>query len=107
MRWQKWAVYQRSMLKDKFIYSVEDYIAQNLAREVGNQAVLAPSEWEAATWRSIAEGRAQGEQDEVRSTIAALYSALNRKCYDDLHVLLLPDENTVFTLPGYSTAVRP
>lgn len=105
MRWQKWAVYQRSMLKNKFDYSIEDYIAQNLASEIKNQAVKAPSEWEAATWRSIAEGRSQGEEDDIQSTVAAFYSALNRKCYDDLHVLLLPDENTVFTLPGYSTAV--
>ena len=105
MRWQKLAVYQRSMLKNKFDYSIEDYIAQSLAFEIKSQAVKAPSEWEAATWRSIAEGRLLCDQDDIHSTIDAFYSALNRKSFDDLHVLLLPDENTVFTLPGYSTAV--
>lgn len=105
LRWQKWAVYQRSMVKNKFDYSIEDFIAQSLAKEVNKQASMATSEWESTTWKSIEAGRRRGEEEDVESTIAAFYSALNRKNYDDLHVLLLPDDNSIFAFPGYSPEV--
>ena len=34
LRWQKWAVYERLMTKNNFQYSIEDYIFQNLLKDL-------------------------------------------------------------------------
>lgn len=38
--------------------------------------------------------------------VRSLYSAFNRKNFDELRALWLPDESVEMTLPGYEKAVR-
>jgi hypothetical protein len=59
------------------------------------------SVWESNTWNGIAEGIIDGEVEEVRGIISAFYTALNRKNFDDIRTVWLPDENSELVLPGY------
>jgi len=47
------------------------------------------------------------QETEVRATMKSLYSAFNRKNYDELRTLWLPDEHVELTMPGYSKARGP
>ena len=106
MRWQKWAVYKRSMIKDKFDYSLDDYIVQNMIRDIrANALKKGVKEWEGRTWEAIADGMVTQEEDAVRGAILAFYSAFNRRNYDDMRVLWLPDESVELLLPGYEKVV--
>jgi hypothetical protein len=108
MRWQQWAVYQRLMSKNQFSYGLDDYIFQNMMREVLQRADTAKMEGrsvEEAMWRAIAFGYRDEQETEVRAVMKALYSAFNRKNYDELRTLWLPDDSVELVLPGYEKAV--
>ena len=90
VRWQKWAVYQRVMMKDKFEYSVEDYILQNFVKDSrirAKAANMTGNAVQASIWNAISNGPALEEEEEVKSVIGALYSAFNRRNYDELSTL--------------------
>jgi len=108
IRWQKWAVYQRLLSKDHFQYSVEDYVSQNMIRESNQRAMRFRADGQvvgAALWDAVSIGFATEEAEEVRSLMLSYYSALNRRNYDELRVMWLPDENVECVLPGYERVV--
>jgi len=106
LKWQKWAVYQRITVKDKFDYAIEDYIYQNFLKDCSKRALAAEkvrNTAQQALWSAIPKGYALEEEVEVRAVIGALYSAFNRKNFEELKTLWLPDESAELTLPGYET----
>lgn len=106
MRWQKWAVYQRSMIPHKFDYSVDDYLYESMLQDlITVSETQSFADWEKASWKSVATGLVKSEEDEVQSILRAFYSSFNRRNFDDIRVLFLPDENAELTLPGYEKAV--
>lgn len=107
LKWQKWAVYQRIMLKDKFGYAIEDYIFQSYMNSCSKRALNAEKVGniaQRALWSAIPKGHAAEEEIEVRAVIGSLYSAFNRKNFEELKTLWLPDESVELTLPGYDSA---
>lgn len=108
MRWQKWAVYQRLGKKDKFDYSLEDYVYQTMLRDITkkcNDALKQDNIAEAKLWEAVATGYKKDEEGQVRATIKSFYSALNRQNFDDMRSLWLPDENAELVVPGYEKQV--
>lgn len=108
LRWQKWAVYERLMEKHHFKYSLEDYIYQNMIRDIKQKADTAKSNGfhiEESMWRATARTYSDEQTVEVTSVMNSLYSAFNRKNYDELRTLWLPDEGVEMTFPGYEKAV--
>lgn len=96
------------MIKDKFDYSLEDYVYENMLLELKNKAAAGMGkDWETKTWESIASGIVAGESEDVQSVMSAFYAAFNRKSFDDLRVLWLPDDNAELVLPGYDKARGP
>ena len=128
-QWQKWAVYQRVMMPDKFDYCLEDYIIQSIIRDSKKKAMAAASSSSApslsssayissvsssldspppassALWASIPHAYHLEEEEEIRALIGAYYSAFNRRNFDALRLLWLPDETVELTLPGYNPAI--
>lgn len=108
LRWQKWAVYQRLMEKHHFKYTLDDYIVQNMIRDVKKKAMNAKDlgfRMENSMWTATELAFKTQETAEITVLIKALYSAFNRKNYDELRALWLPDENVEMSFPGYEKAV--
>ena len=105
--WQKWAIYKRIMMKDKFDYSVEDYVFQNIINICNKRARLAKlnsNKVKESVWSSIATGYKLEEETEITALVKSLYSAFNRKNFNELRTLWLPDDSAKLSLPGYSIA---
>ena len=64
MRWQKWAIYQRLAAKDMYQYSLDDYIFQNLLRDLDNKAASESNS--SSIWQVIGNAH-RGEQELVRA----------------------------------------
>ena len=111
-RWQKWAVYSRLLSTTQryshhFQYSASDYVLQNMQRELQQKALANAAKGyllEASAWETIAYGFAEKEMEEVGAVIKGYYSAINRRNFDEVKALLLPDEETSCVLPGYEQA---
>ena len=132
-QWQKYAVYNRVMMPDKFDYCLEDYILQSLIRDCKLKALEAastsaspsslsssestisssessplvssldkPPPLSSALWATIPYAYHLEEEDEIRAVIGAFYSAFNRKNFDAMRQLWLPDETVELILPGYN-----
>ena len=112
VRWQKWAVYSRLLSTTEryghhFQYSASDYVLQNMQRELQQKALANAAKGyllEASAWETIAYGFAEKEMEEVGAVIKGYYSAINRRNFDEVKALLLPDEETSCVLPGYEQA---
>ena len=94
---------------DRYQYSLQDYIQQNLLGELHNKASesLAAGQALNASVYSALEMELRGtEEVEVRAVMKAYYSAFNRQNLDEVRSLWLPDENAELLLPGYEKAVR-
>lgn len=107
-RWQQRAIYHRLMKKDTFYYGVDDYIYQTLLKEFNRFANNANmqtgkkhSKIEAGLWSSIPLVLKQEEEIEVGAVMKAYYSAINRRNFDAIFTLWLPDSNVELVLPGY------
>ena len=104
IRWQKWAIYQRMMRKDTFYFSVEDYVFQQMLKGYSKKAVECLQQGknvEAGLWESIRLRFKTEEELEVKAIVKSFYSAINRKNYDEIRTLWLPDDNVEAILPGY------
>lgn len=126
-QWQKWAVYERAMMPDKFDYSLEDFIIQSMISDCKKKALAAggslsssslsssslmsskssdaPEPLQSALWGTIAHAYHLEEEDEIRAVIGAYYSAFNRQNFDALRLLWLPDETVELVLPGYNPVI--
>jgi hypothetical protein len=96
------------MKKNTFQYSLEDYIFQNMLRDIKIKADTAKEKGDKVDevlWTAIAQGFKDDLQMEVTAVMKALYSAFNRKNYDELRTLWLPDENVEMTVPGFDKVV--
>lgn len=109
VRWQKWAVYKRLHANDKFDFAVEDFVYQTLLKQYESKASSALNKGEVAEsvlWNTLANGSKKIEENLVRATIKAFYSAFSRQNFDDLRSLWLPDEQlSEIVLPGYDKEV--
>jgi hypothetical protein len=109
LRWQRWAVYQRMKTTERYEYSLQDYIQQNLLGELHNKAAesLASSQaLNASVYSGLELELRATEEAEVRAVMKAYYSAFNRQNLDEVRALWLPDEGAELLLPGYEKAVR-
>lgn len=109
-RWQRWAVYRRNADNNLFRYSIEDYIKQNLLvlldkRGSSINPVSQKKNIDGAVWSSLAKGFRSIDEEEVTSVMKAYYSAFNRKGLDELRMLILPDDETEISFPGFGKAV--
>lgn len=96
------------MIKDLFQYGVEDYVFQNFLKELQiktDQALQKNSRTEALLWQTIYSRFLLVEESEVRGTIQSFYAAFNKKNFDEVRTLWLPDENVELVMPGYDRAV--
>lgn len=108
LRWQRWAIYQRLQTSDKFQYSIEDYIYQNMIEELNtrSQSLQTSNQLlESTLYSTIEKGFTSSSSDEVRSVMQAYYSAFNRKNFEEIRYLWLPDENVELLLPGFEKVV--
>lgn len=106
MRWQRWAIYKRSLQKDIFRFNVEDYIKQSLQHCLRKAALESPeSSVEAIAREVLAEKMVSEGENGVRQALTAYYSALNRKHIDDLCLFFLPDDESEVAYPGFGKAV--
>lgn len=97
------------MEKHHFKYSLDDYIFQNLLRSIkikANEAHTLGLKLEESMWTATANQYKKEQTLEVEAVMKALYSAFNRRNFDELRALWLPDEHVEMTLPGYEKAVR-
>ena len=109
MRWQKWAIYRRFRDKADFQYSLEDFIFQNLLKDLEKRSVdslKSGDHYKAALWEAVAAKHKLAGEIEVAGVMKAYYSAFNRRSFEDLKVLWQPSEDVELTLPGYPTAVN-
>jgi hypothetical protein len=111
LKWQRWAIYKRMMKPNLFAYCVDDYIMQQLLRDLrireiasragdGQEVLVDATLWKAAQLGLLAE-----ERDEIESVLKGLYSLLNHKNYDEIRTLWLPDPDVQLTLPGFDKKV--
>jgi hypothetical protein len=108
LRWQKWGVYQRTMQKGSFQYSVEDYVFQNMLRDLDRRVLKADvsnKTLEASLWGAVAQGFRLDEEMQIQAVMKAYYSAMNRKNFDEIRMLWIPDESAEIVLPGYERVV--
>lgn len=108
LRWQRWAVYQRMKVDNKFQFSLEDYVTQNMQHELSSNALKQNSENDSissAMYSATMLGMKSVEAQEVKAVMTAYYSAFNRRNFDELRALWLPDENAELTFPGYERVV--
>eukprot|EP01039_Chlorochromonas_danica_P000261 gene261-280_t len=108
-RWQRWAIYRRNADKNLFRYSIEDYIKQNLLvlldkRGSSINPASQKKSVDGAVWSSLAKGFRSVDEEEVTSVVKAYYSAFNRKGLDELRMLILPDDETEISFPGFGKA---
>lgn len=104
IRWQKWAIYQRMMRKDTFYFSVEDYVFQQMLKGYSKKAIECLQQGknvEAGLWESIRLRLKMEEEQQVKAIVKSFYSAVNRKNYDEIRTLWLPDDSVEAMLPGY------
>lgn len=109
LRWQKWAVYKRLTAKESFAYALDDYIYQNMLRDIDVRHLNYQKKSKTAEglmWLSVAETYRHQEEKQINGTIKALYKALNRKNYEDVHLLWLPSDEAELIIPGYEPVVR-
>ena len=102
IRWQKWAIYQRMMRKDSFYFSLEDYVFQQMLKGYTKKAVECLQQGnnvEAGLWESIRIRFKTEEELEVKAVVKSFYSAINRKNYDEIRTLWLPDDSVEAILP--------
>ena len=108
-RWQQWAVYERLSRNHKYGYAVEDYVMQNMIRDVFVKADAYKQKnqnLESAMYNAIGTGYNNEEVAEVGAVVDAFYSAFNRKNFDEIRVLWLPSsDETSCILPGYDRVV--
>lgn len=96
------------MEKHHFKYSLDDYIVQNIQRDIKQKADTAGASgfrMEESMWKATARTYSEEHSSEVTAVMMSLYSAFNRKNYDELRTLWLPDESVELTLSGYEKAV--
>lgn len=108
LRWQKWAIYQRIMRKDMFKYKVDDYIIQNYMAELQKQFERLKQEnqtIDTTLMRAAILGMKSDEVDEIQAVIKSFYTSLNRKNFDGIRTVWLPDDSVQLLLPGYEKAV--
>ena len=82
---------------------------QNMLRDIKKKADNAGKlgfKIEESMWAATARTYSDTQTVEVRAVMKSLYSAFNRKNYDELRALWLPDESSEMTLPGHEKAVR-
>lgn len=60
---------------------------------------------EASMWKATGLAYEEQQTKEVKAVMMALYAAFNRKNYDELRALWLPDDYVEVTFPGYEKAV--
>ena len=86
------------MKKDNFDYSVEDYVFQNMLRDLnkksieagkGNRNIISSKNIEQALWKAIPISYCLEEEVEVKTVVGAFYSALNRKNYEEVVKLIV------------------
>ena len=81
---------------------------QNMLRDIKNKADKAGRlgfKIEESMWQATARTYSDQQSSEVSAVMKSLYSAFNRKNYDELRALWLPDENVEMTFPGFEKAV--
>ena len=108
LRWQKWAVYKRTVLENGFDYSVEDYVYQYLLRKLHSMQRKASKQGnigETTFWHTLINSYLIPEEKSARATVKAFYSALNRQNYDNIRSLWLPTDSSELILPGYDKEV--
>ena len=110
LRWQKWAIYKRMQggKQGMFDYSLDDFIFQNFIRDLDQRCmenVQSKDYTKAALWRNIALKYKGEEELQVKGVMTSYFAAFNRRSFDDLKLLWLPDDNIELTLPGFETVV--
>jgi hypothetical protein len=96
------------MMKHNFQYSVDDFIFQNMLRDLKIKADAAKEKGDKlqqSMWDAVVLGFKDEQETEVGAVMKAYYSAFNRKNYDELRTLWLPDENVELIMPGFGKAV--
>lgn len=112
LKWQKWAIYKRMMKPNMFSYRVDDYIMQQLLRDLRMKELAARAGdgqdvlLDATLWKATQLGLLAEEREEVESVMRSLYSILNHKNYDEVRTLWLPDPDVLLTLPGFDKTVN-
>lgn len=92
------------MIKNNFQYSIEDYIFQNLLRDLENKNYN-DNKSKNNLWGVVKNAFKEEQKQEVLSVMKAYYTAFNNKNFDNLKLLWLPDENVEILLPGYDKVV--
>lgn len=108
LKWQKWAIYKRMAKADMFSYRVDDYIMQQLLRDLRSKELNARTEkdiLDATLWKATQLGLLAEERDEVEAVMKSFYSILNHRNYDEVRTLWLPDPDVQLTLPGFEKTV--
>ena len=96
------------MDKHHFKYSLDDYIVQNMVRDIKQKADVAAAKGfhiEESMWRATAKTFNEEQTAEITAVMKSFYSAFNRKNFDELRALWLPDEGVELTFPGLEKAV--
>lgn len=108
-RWQSRAVYKRLNTKIDYEYSIEDYIRQNVLRQLELQSSRASSALtnskESQIWNAIATSLRMNEADEVKSIVKSFYEFINRRNFEQVQNLWLPDDSVEILLPGFAREV--
>ena len=97
------------MDKHHFKYSLDDYIVQNMVRDIKQKADVAAAKGfhiEESMWKATARTFQEEQTAEITAVMMSFYSAFNRKNFDELRALWLPDEGVELTFPGLEKAVR-
>ena len=108
LRWKRWAVYQRFGERNLFQYSLQDYIHQQMQLEIQSKArdsLLRNDSLSASIFNVMDTGLQATEREEVEAVVLAYYSALNRKNFEEVRAMWLPDDNSELLLPGQDKAV--
>eukprot|EP01035_Chromulina_nebulosa_P018522 gene18522-24240_t len=108
LRWQKWAVYERLLTKETFDYSVEDYVFQNMLRDIDKRKFNYNKQLnsnEAMLWDEISYIYKNNEELQINNTIKALYKAINNKNVDSVKTLWLPSGSSELCIPGYEKVI--
>jgi len=91
------------MPTENFKYCLEDYVFQNMVKDLKKRSLKQESE--AVIWGSLASAYDKNEEAQINGTIKAFYAALNRKNFEDARVFWLPDDNSALIWPGYDPVV--
>jgi hypothetical protein len=93
---------------NRYEYSLQDYIQQNLLGELHNKATESLSSGQAlnaSVYSGLELELRAAEEAEVRAVMKAYYSAFNRQNLDEVRALWLPDDSVELLLPGYEKVV--